>query len=136
MPLVVLSLLLGACGAKPPAQHTSARPDSVKCASADASLPAFTAALGSKVAGRVLPTCAPDPKSGAMKSGRFRFTPQWIRIAAVDGVPLPARVNLDPTLPRGLQRISDCSVQSEVHFSVQVYGRWYATRAATCTTDL
>lgn len=136
MTTAALGLALMGCSAKSPQAHQGVEhADPHRCPSADASLPAFTTRLGSKVTGRLLVVCQSGSKANHARPEPFRFTAAWIQLASVDGMRLPARVNLDPQLPRGLQRMSDCSVQPEGRFNVFISGQWFAARSAGCATN-
>lgn len=124
------------CGAKgPAASGSAASPGSTTCPAPGVTLPGFARALGNQVVGHAVVVCTPFPGTGVMKPRRFVMTADWVRVLAVDGLPLPASLNMRPDLPQKLQRKTYCVEDANQPFDVQVSGRWYAARAVSCTTN-
>ncbi|MGN6162825.1 MAG: hypothetical protein ACTHOG_14135, partial [Marmoricola sp.] len=109
--------------------------DPTGCPSASAALPAFTRAVGQEAVGRSVITCSQHPVTGRMLPLRLRLTRTLLDLYAVDGQPLPTRVNLNPKAPKGLQRITFCSGLEDGPLDVRIAGRWYAARNVSCFTN-
>ena len=135
--VAILGTVLAGCGAEPGVTSgSSPRVQSHRCPASDVALPPFTRKVGTLVAGRAVLVCSPFSGAGVVKPEHLRFTPGWIQVAAVDGIRLPAKINMEPELPRKLQRLASCSEDEGKRFDVQVDGRWYAGRGFTCLRNL
>lgn len=87
------------------------------------------------MAGRSVTVCGLHPVTGKLNQHKFHITQAWVQVIAVDGIRLPAAINLNPELERKLQRMSYCSEDPTKPFDILVDGTWYAARSVSCATN-
>ena len=130
-------VLISGCGSTPmPTSRSNPPPTFADCPTPTSALPALTRKIARSVVGRSVAVCGLVPATDSLNRTQFRVTAPWVEVVAVDGIRLPAKVNLQPDRPRRLQRTSYCTEEPGGTLHVLVGGRWYAARSVSCATNL
>jgi len=126
----VLATLVLACSAVPLAACSLGAPEPepapapAACAEAERAAQELTVEVATRVVGEELPACV-DGVSTSMV-----IAEEWADLVAVDGVPLPAVVQLDP-----IGFPADCAELDGASLTVLIDGEWYRARSVECAQN-
>lgn len=99
----------------------------VECPDADAEIGDLTLSTAKSLVGKTVPVCTTSSAGTPQGPVQREIVEPWDALLSVDGVPLPAPVNLP-----GGGRPAECRVDTSTHTYLHADGRWLRARTVGC----